>query len=273
MEIEITQDEPMNDTQVQEQEQVEITEEPTKEEDVDLSRTKHDDNHKNKKPAHKRIGELTYKFHEEERQKDAALEKIEKLESMMSSYIQTQTQVANDARIKDLNSDLSKAWEDNDQGKALEIIEQLRSIPTQEQQVQSEPVVQQAQQSSPTVDQLGFIARNSTWWDQDIAMTNTAKYYDQQMLNDPYWQGQTEASRLAEVESLIKRDFPHKFSGQTPQSAIGSPSGQAPPKKTYKISQARIERQKMLNPKGTRGKSDKEVGQMLYNLDKERGVV
>ena len=190
----------------------------------------------------KRIANLTKKYREAERQREEALKYAEGLRkqyedsqikysqldkgylSEFESRVTTQTEVVKDnlkraiqARDADAivkaQEQLSQLTLDNERLKATKRLEeekaaqpQTQAIPQQPQQYQQP----QPQQPDPKAEKW---ARDNTWFGQDEAMTYAAFGIHKKLIEEEGFDAQSN-EYYNEINSRMRKEFPHKFSGE-----------------------------------------------------------
>ena len=190
----------------------------------------------------KRIANLTKKYREAERQREEALKYAEGLRkqyeesqtkysqldkgylSEFESRVTTQTEVVKDnlkraiqARDADAivkaQEQLAQLTLDNERLKATKRLEeekaaqpQTQAIPQQPQQYQQP----QPQQPDPKAEKW---ARDNTWFGQDEAMTYAAFGIHKKLIEEEGFDAQSN-EYYNEINSRMRKEFPHKFSGE-----------------------------------------------------------
>ena len=190
----------------------------------------------------KRIANLTKKYREAERQREEALKYAEGLRkqyedsqikysqldkgylSEFESRVTTQTEVVKDnlkraiqARDADAivkaQEQLSQLTLDNERLKATKRLEeekaaqpQTQAIPQQPQQYQQP----QPQQPDPKAEKW---ARENAWFGQDEAMTYAAFGIHKKLIEEEGFDAQSN-EYYNEINSRMRKEFPHKFSGE-----------------------------------------------------------
>jgi hypothetical protein len=188
----------------------------------------------------KRIANLTKKYREAERQREEALKYAEGLRkqyeesqtkysqldkgylSEFESRVTTQTEVVNlkraiqardaDAIVK-AQEQLAQLTLDNERLKATKRLEeekaaqpQTQAIPQQPQQYQQP----QPQQPDPKAEKW---ARENAWFGQDEAMTYAAFGIHKKLIEEEGFDAQSN-EYYNEINSRMRKEFPHKFSGE-----------------------------------------------------------
>ena len=190
----------------------------------------------------KRIANLTKKYREAERQREEALKYAEGLRkqyeesqtkysqldkgylSDFESRVTTQTEVVKDnlkraiqARDADAivkaQEQLAQLTLDNERLKATKRLEeekaaqpQTQAIPQQPQQYQQP----QPQQPDPKAEKW---ARENAWFGQDEAMTYAAFGIHKKLIEEEGFDAQSN-EYYNEINSRMRKEFPHKFSGE-----------------------------------------------------------
>lgn len=190
----------------------------------------------------KRIANLTKKYREAERQREEALKYAEGLKkqyeesqtkysqldkgylSEFESRVTTQTEVVKDnlkraiqARDADAivkaQEQLAQLTLDNERLKATKKLEeekaaqsQTQAIPQRLQQYQQP----QPQQPDPKAEKW---ARENTWFGQDEAMTYAAFGIHKKLIEEEGFDAQSD-EYYNEINSRMRKEFPHKFSGE-----------------------------------------------------------
>jgi len=190
----------------------------------------------------KRISNLTKKYREAERQREEALKYAEGLKkqyedsqtkysqldkgylSEFESRVTTQTEVVKDnlkraiqARDADAivkaQEQLAQLTLDNERLKATKKLEeekaaqpQTQAIPQQYQQ----PQPQQPVQPDPKAEKW---ARENAWFGQDEAMTYAAFGIHKKLIEEEGFDAQSD-EYYNEINSRMRKEFPHKFSGE-----------------------------------------------------------
>ena len=190
----------------------------------------------------KRIANLTKKYREAERQREEALKYAEGLKKQyeesqtkysqldkgylneFESRVTTQTEVVKDnlkraiqARDADAivkaQEQLAQLTLDNERLKATKRLEeekaaqpQTQAIPQQPQQYQQP----QPQQPDPKAEKW---ARENAWFGQDEAMTYAAFGIHKKLIEEEGFDAQSD-EYYNEINSRMRKEFPHKFSGE-----------------------------------------------------------
>jgi hypothetical protein len=158
---------------------------------------------------------------------------IEDVKAMTAQLISDSNNKRIQEEINDLDALRRQAMEQGDYNEESKLNKQIIERVAK---VQNTPEVPpKAVASAPVAETLppetepetiAFISRNLDWWKKDIAMTNTAIQYEQQLCQDPAWSGKEHSAILSEVEKYIKRDFPHKFpKTELPEPTVSPPGG------------------------------------------------
>jgi hypothetical protein len=195
----------------------------------------------------KRIANLTKKYREAERQREEALKYAEGLKkqfedsqtkysqldkgylSEFESRVTTQTEVVKDnlkraiqARDADAivkaQEQLAQLTLDNERLKATKKLEeekvaqpQTQANPQQYQQPQpQQPQPQQPVQPDPKAEKW---ARENAWFGQDEAMTYAAFGIHKKLIEEEGFDAQSD-EYYNEINSRMRKEFPHKFSGE-----------------------------------------------------------
>ena len=190
----------------------------------------------------KRIARLTKKYREADRQREEALKYAEGLKkqydesqskysqldkgylSEFESRVTTQTEVVKDnlkraiqARDADAivkaQEQLAQLTLDNERLKATKKLEeektsQPEAVP-QAQQIQ-QPQAQQPTQPDPKAEKW---ARDNSWFGQDEAMTYAAFGIHKKLIEEEGFDAQSD-EYYNEINSRMRKEFPHKFSGE-----------------------------------------------------------
>lgn len=190
----------------------------------------------------KRIARLTKKYREAERQREEALKYAEGLKkqydesqskysqldkgylSEFESRVTTQTEVVKDnlkraiqARDADAivkaQEQLSQLTLDNERLKATKKLEEEKAaqpeVAPQAQQIQ-QPQAQQPAQPDPKAEKW---ARDNSWFGQDEAMTYAAFGIHKKLIEEEGFDAQSD-EYYNEINSRMRKEFPHKFSGE-----------------------------------------------------------
>jgi len=213
----------------------------------------------------KRISTLTYKFREEEKQRQAAVEfaqsvkkqnddlksKLDKLDTTyvgeFDTRVQSQSIAAKEA--------YRKAVEDNDVDAMYESQQNISRIALEEQAQQvQQPQQPQQTQAKPDPKAEDWAQKNS-WFGQDQPMTYAAFGLHKQLIEDEGFDA-TSDEYYTELDSRIRTEFPHKFqetpkksnsprvaSAGTTASKSSSPKG----RRTVKLSASQIAIARRLN--------------------------
>jgi len=268
---------------------------------TDFSPTEHKDvEHQNKVPAKDRISQLVGKNYELKNENSQLMGQMNTFKSendqlknqleSMNSQISQLTSTFNNQRKSEIQSQMQKALDDGDtftftklQSDLLELNKPQPPVynqfnqnqPQQQQnQQQSQNQFQQYQQNNQytqgsqtsqnyTPEDIAFVARNSDWYNVDVAMTSTANEYAKRIVSEPEWANATKQQQLNEIERRVKADFVHKFNNSqinTGMGGITTPINQS--KQEIVISQEEIDEVRNLIGKGCR-KTDDEIREQL----------
>jgi hypothetical protein len=193
----------------------------------------------------KRISNLTKKYREAERQREEALKYAEGLKkqyedsqtkysqldkgylSEFESRVTTQTEVVKDnlkraiqARDADAivkaQEQLAQLTLDNERLKATKKLEEEKSAQIQTQTISQQP--QQYQQPQPQQPvqpdpKAEKWARDNAWFGQDEAMTYAAFGIHKKLIEEEGFDAQSD-EYYNEINSRMRKEFPHKFSGE-----------------------------------------------------------
>ena len=190
----------------------------------------------------KRIANLTKKYREAERQREEALKYAEGLKkqyedsqtkysqldkgylSEFESRVTTQTEVVKDnlkraiqARDADAivkaQEQLAQLTLDNERLKATKKLEEEKVAQPQTQatpQQYQQPQPQQPVQPDPKAEKW---ARENAWFGQDEAMTYAAFGIHKKLIEEEGFDAQSD-EYYNEINSRMRKEFPHKFSGE-----------------------------------------------------------
>jgi hypothetical protein len=190
----------------------------------------------------KRIANLTKKYREAERQREEALKYAEGLRkqyedsqikysqldkgylSEFESRVTTQTEVVKDnlkraiqARDADAivkaQEQLAQLTLDNERLKATKKLEEEKAAQPQTQatpQQYQQPQPQQPVQPDPKAERW---ARDNAWFGQDEAMTYAAFGIHKKLIEEEGFDAQSD-EYYNEINSRMRKEFPHKFSGE-----------------------------------------------------------
>lgn len=190
----------------------------------------------------KRIANLTKKYREAERQREEALKYAEGLKkqyedsqtkysqldkgylSEFESRVTTQTEVVKDnlkraiqARDADAivkaQEQLAQLTLDNERLKATKKLEEEKAAQPQTQatpQQYQQPQPQQPVQPDPKAERW---ARENAWFGQDEAMTYAAFGIHKKLIEEEGFDAQSD-EYYNEINSRMRKEFPHKFSGE-----------------------------------------------------------
>lgn len=190
----------------------------------------------------KRIANLTKKYREAERQREEALKYAEGLRkqyedsqikysqldkgylSEFESRVTTQTEVVKDnlkraiqARDADAivkaQEQLSQLTLDNERLKATKKLEEQRTAQPQTQTIHQQPQQYQQPQPQQPDPKAEKWARDNTWFGQDEAMTYAAFGIHKKLIEEEGFDAQSN-EYYNEINSRMRKEFPHKFSGE-----------------------------------------------------------
>jgi len=137
-----------------------------------------------------------------------------------------------DSSMQALRRDFDSAYDSGDRDRIFDLQQQIatiaatkaqaekerRSIPTrpqpQQQQAPQQAAPQQQQQPGrrqPSPAAIEWYQRNKEWFNKDPVLTASARVLDQQMVADGYTP--SDPDYFEELDSRLKREFPHKFGG------------------------------------------------------------
>lgn len=187
----------------------------------------------------KRIANLTKKYREAERQREEALKYAEGLRkqyeesqtkysqldkgylSEFESRVTTQTEVVKDnlkraiqARDADAivkaQEQLAQLTLDNERLKATKKLEEEKAAQPQTQATPQQYQQPQPQQPDPKAEKW---ARENAWFGQDEAMTYAAFGIHKKLIEEEGFDAQSD-EYYNEINSRMRKEFPHKFSGE-----------------------------------------------------------
>jgi hypothetical protein len=190
----------------------------------------------------KRIANLTKKYREAERQREEALKYAEGLRkqyedsqikysqldkgylSEFESRVTTQTEVVKDnlkraiqARDADAivkaQEQLSQLTLDNERLKATKKLEEEKAAQPQTQTIHQQPQQYQQPQPQQPDPKAEKWARDNTWFGQDEAMTYAAFGIHKKLIEEEGFDAQSN-EYYNEINSRMRKEFPHKFSGE-----------------------------------------------------------
>ena len=190
----------------------------------------------------KRIANLTKKYREAERQREEALKYAEGLRkqyedsqikysqldkgylSEFESRVTTQTEVVKDnlkraiqARDADAivkaQEQLSQLTLDNERLKATKKLEEQRTAQPQTQTIHQQPQQYQQPQPQQPDPKAEKWARENAWFGQDEAMTYAAFGIHKKLIEEEGFDAQSN-EYYNEINSRMRKEFPHKFSGE-----------------------------------------------------------
>lgn len=143
-----------------------------------------------------------------------------------------------DTSMKALRREFDAAYDAGDRDKIFEIQQQIatiaatksqaekdrRSIPTKpvqqsgpEAPQRTQPTQPESARRQPSPAAMEWYQRNKEWFNKDAVMTASARVIDQQMVADGYTP--EDPDYFEELDSRLKREFPHKFGGKAPAPA------------------------------------------------------
>jgi len=190
----------------------------------------------------KRISNLTKKYREAERQREEALKYAEGLKkqyedsqtkysqldkgylSEFESRVTTQTEVVKDnlkraiqARDADAivkaQEQLAQLTLDNERLKATKKLEEEKSAQIQTQTISQQPQQYQQPQPQQPDPKAEKWARDNAWFGQDEAMTYAAFGIHKKLIEEEGFDAQSD-EYYNEINSRMRKEFPHKFSGE-----------------------------------------------------------
>jgi hypothetical protein len=190
----------------------------------------------------KRIANLTKKYREAERQREEALKYAEGLRkqyedsqikysqldkgylSEFESRVTTQTEVVKDnlkraiqARDADAivkaQEQLSQLTLDNERLKATKRLEEEKAAQPQTQTIHQQPQQYQQPQPQQPDPKAEKWARENAWFGQDEAMTYAAFGIHKKLIEEEGFDAQSN-EYYNEINSRMRKEFPHKFSGE-----------------------------------------------------------
>ena len=190
----------------------------------------------------KRIANLTKKYREAERQREEALKYAEGLRkqyeesqtkysqldkgylSEFESRVTTQTEVVKDnlkraiqARDADAivkaQEQLAQLTLDNERLKATKKLEEQRTAQPQTQTIHQQPQQYQQPQPQQPDPKAEKWARENAWFGQDEAMTYAAFGIHKKLIEEEGFDAQSD-EYYNEINSRMRKEFPHKFSGE-----------------------------------------------------------
>ena len=190
----------------------------------------------------KRIANLTKKYREAERQREEALKYAEGLRkqyeesqtkysqldkgylSEFESRVTTQTEVVKDnlkraiqARDADAivkaQEQLAQLTLDNERLKATKRLEEEKAAQPQTQTIHQQPQQYQQPQPQQPDPKAEKWARDNTWFGQDEAMTYAAFGIHKKLIEEEGFDAQSN-EYYNEINSRMRKEFPHKFSGE-----------------------------------------------------------
>ena len=190
----------------------------------------------------KRIANLTKKYREAERQREEALKYAEGLKkqyeesqtkysqldkgylSEFESRVTTQTEVVKDnlkraiqARDADAivkaQEQLAQLTLDNERLKATKKLEEEKAAQSQTQAIPQRPQQYQQPQPQQPDPKAEKWARENAWFGQDEAMTYAAFGIHKKLIEEEGFDAQSD-EYYNEINSRMRKEFPHKFSGE-----------------------------------------------------------
>jgi hypothetical protein len=190
----------------------------------------------------KRIARLTKKYREAERQREEALKYAEGLKkqydesqskysqldkgylSEFESRVTTQTEVVKDnlkraiqARDADAivkaQEQLAQLTLDNERLKATKKLEEEKTLQQEAAPQAQQPQQPQAQQPAQPDPKAEKWARDNSWFGQDEAMTYAAFGIHKKLIEEEGFDAQSD-EYYNEINSRMRKEFPHKFSGE-----------------------------------------------------------
>ena len=190
----------------------------------------------------KRIANLTKKYREAERQREEALKYAEGLRkqyeesqtkysqldkgylSEFESRVTTQTEVVKDnlkraiqARDADAivkaQEQLAQLTLDNERLKATKRLEEEKAAQPQTQAIHQQPQQYQQPQPQQPDPKAEKWARENAWFGQDEAMTYAAFGIHKKLIEEEGFDAQSN-EYYNEINSRMRKEFPHKFSGE-----------------------------------------------------------
>jgi hypothetical protein len=190
----------------------------------------------------KRIARLTKKYREAERQREEALKYAEGLKkqydesqskysqldkgylSEFESRVTTQTEVVKDnlkraiqARDADAivkaQEQLAQLTLDNERLKATKKLEEEKTVQQEAAPQAQQPQQPQAQQPAQPDPKAEKWARDNSWFGQDEAMTYAAFGIHKKLIEEEGFDAQSD-EYYNEINSRMRKEFPHKFSGE-----------------------------------------------------------
>ena len=190
----------------------------------------------------KRIARLTKKYREAERQREEALKYAEGLKkqydesqskysqldkgylSEFESRVTTQTEVVKDnlkraiqARDADAivkaQEQLAQLTLDNERLKATKKLDEEKTVQQEAAPQAQQPQQPQAQQPAQPDPKAEKWARDNSWFGQDEAMTYAAFGIHKKLIEEEGFDAQSD-EYYNEINSRMRKEFPHKFSGE-----------------------------------------------------------
>ena len=142
-----------------------------------------------------------------------------------------------DTAMQSLRRDFDTAFESGDRDKIFEVQQQIatlaatksqaekdrRTIPTRAAAPQSgqaapqQTVATQPAKRGPSPAAMEWYTRNREWFNKDAVLTASARVIDQQMVRDGY--SPDDPDYFEELDSRLKKEFPHRFGGRTQEAA------------------------------------------------------
>lgn len=227
----------------------------------------------------KRIAKLTKKWREAERQKDAAVQYAEGVETKRkqweSRYAKLDSVYLKDSeeRIKSqldaVKGKLASAIESGDTAKQVEAQTELSTLTSDAKGVESEKLRRQTYEKeprtpaygggtpeqTPTLPQVDEKAEDwatkNNWFGQNRAMTFTAFEIHKDLVEKEGFDPKSD-EYYAEIDKRIKVDFPHKFgtkegSAKTVQTVASVKRGVKPGRKSVKLTSSQVHIARKLN--------------------------
>ena len=227
----------------------------------------------------KRIAKLTKKWREAERQKDAAVQYAEGVETKRkqweSRYAKLDSVYLKDSeeRIKSqldaVKGKLASAIESGDTAKQVEAQTELSTLTSDAKGVESEKLRRQTYEKeprtpaygggtpekTPTLPQVDEKAEDwatkNNWFGQNRAMTFTAFEIHKDLVEKEGFDPKSD-EYYAEIDKRIKVDFPHKFdrkegSAKTVQTVASVKRGVKPGRKSVKLTSSQVQIARKLN--------------------------
>ena len=227
----------------------------------------------------KRIAKLTKKWREAERQKDAAVQYAEGVETKRkqweSRYAKLDSVYLKDSeeRIKSqldaVKGKLASAIESGDTAKQVEAQTELSTLTSDAKGLEAEKLRRDTYQKEPRTPAYGGGAPDKTptlpqvdekaedwatknnWFGQNRAMTFTAFEIHKDLVEKEGFDPKSD-EYYAEIDKRIKVDFPHKFdrkegSAKTVQTVASVKRGVKPGRKSVKLTSSQVQIARKLN--------------------------